>query len=159
MIYIFLPFLTDCDQNYMQMLNHMLQINDKKLRRPLFIVHCSRFLFFQVSQASSTIFRLFPYETVRRFSFPGFCRLSLKTLWRKVKKQAVSKGPHHWMVSCGQRKADSFKNIWQYKNISEFVQICTLRPSLPYRKINFQSQKCKDSTATQILGVKSMCIN
>ena len=36
MIYIFLPFLTDCDQNYMQMLNH--QINDKKLRRPLFIV-------------------------------------------------------------------------------------------------------------------------
>ena len=140
MIYIFLPFLTDCDHNYMQMLNH--QIKDKKIAQAF--VHCSRFLFFQVFQASSTIFRLFPYETVRRFSFPGFCRLSLKTLWRKVKKQAVSVGPHHWMVSCGRRKADSFKNIWQYKNISKFVQICTLRPRLPYRKINFQIQKCKD---------------
>ena len=72
--------ITDCDQNYMQMLNH--QINDKNC-----VGLCSLFsffFFFQVFQASSTIFRLFPYETVGRFSFPGERFKKKRFRWARI---------------------------------------------------------------------------
>ena len=109
--------ITDCDQNYMQMLNH--QINDKKS-----VGLCSLFSFFFLSSIlglvhNISIISIWNCSTV---FFSGFCRLSLKTPWRKVWKTSGFGGPASLDgFVCGRRKADSFKNIWQYKNISEFV--------------------------------------
>ena len=93
--------ITDCDQNYMQMLNH--QINDKKS-----VGLCSLFSFFFLS----SIFRprpqycdYFHMKLVDGFLFRVSVDWALKRPGERFKKQAVPVGPHHWMVSCGRRKA------------------------------------------------------
>ena len=109
--------ITDCDQNYMQMLNH--QINDKKR-----VGLCSLFSFFfsfKYFRPRPQYFDYFHMKLFDGFLFRDSVDWALKRPGERFKKQGVSVGPHHWMVSRGRRKADSFKNIWQYKNISEFV--------------------------------------
>ena len=140
-IYIFVPFfsITYCDQNYVQMINH--QINDKKKR----VCFCSLFspFFFKHFRPRPRQFDYFHMKPSDGFSFQGFCGLSLKPPWRKVQKASGfgSVHPTGWFRV---KKADSYKKVCQYKSISEFVQICTLRPSPPYRRVNFWSQKFED---------------
>ena len=95
--------ITDCDQNvnYMQMLNH--QINDKKKRRPLLIVLV--FFSFKYFRPRPQYFDYFHMKLFDGFLFRVSVDWALKRPGERFKRQAVSVGPHHWMVSCGRRKA------------------------------------------------------
>ena len=92
--------ITDCDQNYMQMLNH--QINDKKS-----VGLCSLFSFlfcFKYFRARPQYFDYFHMKLFDGFLFRVSVDWALKRPGERFKKQAASVGPHHWMVSCGRRK-------------------------------------------------------
>ena len=93
--------ITDCDQNYMQMLNH--QINDKNC-----VGLCSLFSFFfsfKYFRPHPQYFDYFHMKLFDGFLFRVSVDWALKRPGERFKKQAVSVGPNHWMVSCGRRKA------------------------------------------------------